>query len=276
LFAQLLNAGAGCLTLGYRVMREDRTLLRAVTATRMRAMFRAYDRFPKFSTFEALANAAQAYLPIIMIAALVSGPEAGYLGLAMYAVQAPMTLLGGAVSQVYLSQAAQAHRAGRLGSFTTGVFGKLLRVGVGPIVFAGLVAPSAFALIFGEDWRRSGDLVAWMTPWFVLQFLSSPLSMALPVTSSQLMSLALQIGGMLTRVAAVQAAALAFPLYISESYALSGVVAYGAYLAVVLHVVAARARDVAAQVSKAAPYVLVWVAGGVAVSAALRALFAGS
>jgi hypothetical protein len=90
------------------------------------------------------------------------------------------------------------------------------------------------------------------------------------------MSLALQIGGMLTRVAAVQAAALAFPLYISESYALSGVVAYGAYLAVVLHVVAARARDVAAQVSKAAPYVLVWVAGGVAVSAALRALFAGS
>ena len=47
------------------------------------------------------------------IAALVSGQEAGYLGLAMYAVQAPMTLLGGAVSQVYLSRAAHEHREQR-------------------------------------------------------------------------------------------------------------------------------------------------------------------
>jgi O-antigen/teichoic acid export membrane protein len=272
LFAQLLNSGAGCLALGYRVLREDRSLLRAVSAARIRAMFRAYDRFPKFSTFEALANAAQAYLPIIMIAALVSGPEAGYLGLAMYAIQAPVTLLGGAVSQVYLSEAPEEHRARRLGSFTTDVFGRLVRIGVGPIVFGGLVAPNAFALIFGEDWRRAGELVVWMTPWFVLQFLYTPLAMALPVTSSQKTSLVLQIGGMVTRVVAVQAAALLFPRYISESYALSGVVAYGAYLAVVLHVVAARPSDVAAQIRGAAPYTLAWGVGGLVVSAALRTL----
>jgi O-antigen/teichoic acid export membrane protein len=238
----------------------------------MRAMFRQYDRFPKLSTLEAVSNAAQAYLPLIMIAALVSGQEAGYLGLAMYAVQAPMTLLGGAVSQVYLSRAAHEHREQRLGTFTTEVFGRLLRIGVGPIVFGGLVAPDAFAIVFGQDWRRAGDLVVWMTPWFVLQFLAFPLSMALPITRSHKTSLVLQTGGMLVRVAAVQLAALLIPSRISESYALSGFLMYAAFLAVVLHVVAARKRDVLAEVKGAAPYILAWAAAGVLIHLALAAL----
>jgi O-antigen/teichoic acid export membrane protein len=272
LLAQLLNSGMACLTLGYRVLRSEPTLRRSVSLTRMRAMFRQYDRFPKFSTWEAVSNAAQAYLPVIMIAALVSGQEAGHLGLAMYAVQAPMTLLGGAVSQVYLSRAAHEHRAQRLATFTTEVFGRLLRIGIGPIVFAGIVASNAFAIVFGPDWRRAGDLVVWMTPWFMFQFLSFPLSMALPVTSSQKTSLVLQISGMLVRVAAVQVAALLIPSRISEAYALSGFLVYAAYLAVVLHVVAARKRDVLAEVRRAAPYILAWAAAGVLIALALAAL----
>jgi O-antigen/teichoic acid export membrane protein len=272
LLAQMLNSGMSCLTLGYRVLRDERSLRRSISLRRMRAMFRRYDRFPKFSTLEAVSNAAQGYLPIIMIAALVSGPEAGYLSLAMYAVQAPMALLGGAVSQVYLSRAAQEHREQRLDTFTTEVFGRLLRLGVGPIVFAGLVAPDAFGIVFGHDWRRAGDLVVWMTPWFVLQFLSFPLSMALPVTHSQRTSLVLQVGGMLVRVAAVQVAAMLLPSRISEAYALSGSVAYGAYLAVVLHVVAARKRAVLAEIRGAAPYVLAWAAAGVLVALTLATL----
>jgi O-antigen/teichoic acid export membrane protein len=276
LIAQLLNAGMGCLTLGYRVLREETALRRSVSLRRMRAMFRQYDRFPKFSTLEAVSNAAQGYLPLIMIAALVSVPEAGYLGLAMYAVQAPMALLGSAVSQVYLSRAAHEHREQRLGAFTTEVFGRLLRLGVGPIVFAGVVAPDAFAFVFGQDWRRAGDLVVWMTPWFVLQFLSYPLSMALPVTHSQKTSLVLQIGGMLVRVAAVQVAALTIPSRISESYALSGLVAYAGYLAVVLHVVAARRSDVLREIKGAAPYIVAWAAAGVLAAAVLAALIPDS
>jgi O-antigen/teichoic acid export membrane protein len=272
LLAQMLNSGVACLTLGYRVVRSERGLRRSVSLRRMRAMFRQYDRFPKFSTLEAVSNAAQGYLPLIMIAALVSGQEAGYLGLAMYAVQAPMSLLGGAVSQVYLSHAAHEHREQRLGTFTTGVFGQLLRIGVGPIIFAGFVASDAFAIIFGQDWRRAGELVVWMTPWFVLQFLSFPLSMALPVTRSQRTSLVLQLGGMLVRVAAVQAAAALMPSRISESYALSGFVAYVAYLAVVLHVVAARKRDVLAEIKRAAPYILAWAAAGALIALVLAAL----
>jgi O-antigen/teichoic acid export membrane protein len=272
LLAQMLNSGMACLTLGYRVLRNEPALRRSVSLPRMRAMFRQYDRFPKLSTLEAVSNAAQAYLPLIMIAALVSGQEAGYLGLAMYAVQAPMTLLGGAVSQVYLSRAAHEHREQRLGTFTTEVFGRLLRIGVGPIVFGGLVAPDAFAIVFGQDWRRAGDLVVWMTPWFVLQFLAFPLSMALPITRSHKTSLVLQTGGMLVRVAAVQLAALLIPSRISESYALSGFLMYAAFLAVVLHVVAARKRDVLAEVKGAAPYILAWAAAGVLIHLALAAL----
>lgn len=207
-----------------------RKILSGATWQGMRSAFRAYRRFPQYSALEALANMAAIQLPLILIAA-ISGAEAGHLLLALTIIQAPMTLLGSAVGQAYLSQAPEEHRAGRLDRFTRSIVGGLFKTGAPVLILGGLLAPVLFPLVFGEEWARAGILMAWMTPWFVLQFIASPVSMVLHVTNNQRAALLLQIAGFVLRIGSIYVGNLfAMP---SEVYALSGAVFYGVYLLVV-------------------------------------------
>ena len=273
---QTLGTVTGCIVLGYRLLKSDRASLATVSILRMRAAFAAYDRFPKYSTLEALSNSASIQLPIIMVAALAIGPEAGFLILAMTVMQAPMALLGTAVSQVYLSRAPDEHRAGKLDTFTTSVFGALVKSGVGPLVFAGLIAPELFSIVFGADWRRAGLLVAWMTPWFIMQFVSVPVSMALHVTGHQRAAFVLQLFGLALRVSAVYLAYALVTDAISEVYAISGFVFYAVYLAVVLRAVAAKSAGVIREAGRALPVILAWAALGWIVSVAADKLLSSA
>lgn len=233
LVGQTLNYGAGAVTLGAGLLHGERPLLRRVSAGGMIRAARLHHRFPKYSIWEALANAAAIHLPVLLIAALAPGPEAGFLALAVFLLQAPMALLGQAVGQVYLSGAPEALRAGRLPDFTRGMLARLTRLSVAPITFLAFVSPAAFGLVFGQEWGRSGELVAWMAPWFFFQFLASPLSTVLHVTGRQRAAMTLQLLGLLLRVGAVLGAAFATPVWIVEAYAVSGLIFYAAYLAVV-------------------------------------------
>lgn len=263
LLGYVLNSGAACFSLGARWLWSERSTLRHLTWSGMRAMAVEYHRFPKYSTLEALSNSAAIQLPIIIIAATAAGPEAGYIALAMYAMQAPMALVGTAIGQVYLSRAPEEYRAGRLGSFTAEIFGGLLKAGVGPLLFAGIVSPVAFAFVFGEEWRRAGDLVTWMTPWFIMQFIASPISMSLLVTGRQRTALLLQLFGLVIRVATVAIFAAVNNSWVSEAYAISGCLTYLAYAAVILMVLSIEMKQVIFYASKSVRHIMSWIAGGI-------------
>ena len=259
LLGQAVSSGAGFFGLGRAALSVDNAALRKVNRLSMRRVFREYDRFPKYSTFEALANNAAIQLPVIIIAAMTAGPEAGYLLLAMRAMAFPMALVGGAIAQVYLSRAPDEMRAGRLAAFTAQTIGGLAKSGVGPLIFIGIVSPVMFPLVFGAGWQRAGELVAWMTPWFILQFLSSPVSMTLHVTGRQRTSLNLQIFGLLLRVGAVCVAGWLAQQYIVEVYAISGLLFYFAYLLVVARASGVEIRELAHEIKSCIGLSLVWI-----------------
>ena len=77
-------------------------------------------------------------------------------------------------------------------------------------------------------------LVAWMTPWLLLQFLASPVSSVLSVTGQLRVAMLLQLAGLALRLAAVWIGARVFAAVANEAYAVSGAVFYGAYLLVIL------------------------------------------
>ncbi|MDP9963016.1 O-antigen/teichoic acid export membrane protein [Variovorax paradoxus] len=265
LLGQIISSGAGLLGLGRDALRDDRSPVKKINWAGMRQMTRTYDQFPKYSTFEAFANSASTQLPVIVIAALSMGPEAGYLILAMRAMAAPMGLIGNAVSQVYLSRAPEELRAGRLANFTLQIIGGLAKSGVGPLIFAGVVSPLAFPLIFGHEWLRAGELVAWMTPWFILQFLASPVSMTLHVTGNQRAALNLQIFGLVLRVGAVGIAGRWMSTHVVEIYAISGFLFYGLYLYVVARFSGIRPGDLYMVLRKSFRTLLIWMGAGAAV-----------
>ncbi len=260
---QMISSGAGALGLGWRTLANSRELLSKVSVTDMRRLFRAYDRFPKYSSLESFANNAAIQVPVLIIAAAALGPEAGYLALAMRVMQAPMGLIGGAIGQVYLSRAPEEHRAGRLGVFTASILGGLMKTGVGPLAFAGIVAPSVFALVFGGPWGRAGVLVAWMTPWFIFQFLASPVSMALHVTNHQKQAFLLQLFGLVMRVGFVFSVLHFYRSGVAEAYAVTGFVFYLIYLILVLKVVGCRLSDISPEIKKAFAFILPWCVGGI-------------
>ncbi len=236
LVGYLLNTGAACIGLGYQLVRQQRTRRngQGINVARLKQAWKDHDRFPKYSTWDALCNSAAIQVPVIMIAALAAGPEAGYLLLAMSVIQAPMSLFGTAIGQVYLSRAPQAYRDGQLASFTKQVLGGLIKAGVGPLLLMGALSPFLFGFVFGEEWERAGVLVAWMTPWFVMQFLASPISMAMYITGKQQTVFLLQVSGLAFRVIAVWLASKLPNAPLTEAYAVSGTTFYAVYLWLIL------------------------------------------
>ena len=259
LLGQLINSGAGIFGLGRIAWRYEGHSFRQVSVANMLSVLRAHDRFPKYSTFEALANNAGIQLPILFIAAVAMGSEAGYIFLAMRVMGVPMTLIGGAVSQVYLSRAPGELREQSLGLFTENIFSNLVRLGVGPLIFIGIVAPAIFPFIFGAKWQRAGELVTWMTPWFIFQFLSSPISMVMHITGNQRKMLLLTFFGGMLRLAAVIMAWSVFQGYVSEFYSVASAIVYLFYGWIFLRASGVGARKIASCILRNFYLFIAWV-----------------
>jgi O-antigen/teichoic acid export membrane protein len=233
LVGNMLTLGSGGVSLAAQALRHDRSRLQAISPAAMRQTLSKYRRYPVFSIPEALANVAGMQVPILMIAA-ASGPEAGQLFLAMQVMAAPLALIGASVGQVYASRANEELRNGTLHRFTLTMMKRLFLIGVLPITAAALLSPFVFALVFGAEWQRAGVIVAWIAPWMLAQLVVSPVSMALHVAGAQKTGMFLQFLGLAIRASFVFIAMAIAPKLAVEIFAVSGVVFYVIYSAIVL------------------------------------------
>jgi O-antigen/teichoic acid export membrane protein len=201
----IVNLGSGFIRLATDALRKDKSVLKTRSSGSMIATWKQYIEYPRYSVPEALANVAGVQVAIIVIAAS-SGDEAGHVFMAMQAVQAPMMLLGAAVGQVFASRVADEEGHGRLGPFTADTMGKLLRFCLPSVLLVAIAAPTAFPLVLGEAWFRTGALVPWFAPWIVLQFVSSPPSTVILLRGHHREMLILTIVGMVGRIGVTGAA----------------------------------------------------------------------
>lgn len=275
LLGQVVSSCMGMIGLCRSIKNTDQPYLRKISWSGMRSALKRYQRFPKYSTFEAFANSAAIDIPVILIAAKSIGPDAGYLMLATRAMSIPMGMIGGAVSQVYLSKASDEMRSGNLGVFTTRIVGGLMKSGVGPLIFIGIVSPVGFPLIFGSAWHEAGYMVAWMTPWFVMQFLSSPVSMTLHVAGRQEVALLLQFVGLVIRVGSVGGAIVLEINSLVEIYAVSGFVFYAIYLFTIVRIGKMKMHDLAQEAKTSILPILIWGVLGVAVTVFYNSIMSG-
>lgn len=234
LLGQLINIGGGIIGLSRYFLKNNLSLVRVLNVNKFKSTFKQYDQFPKYSVLESFANTGATQIPIILIAYYAISAEAGFLMLATRLLSMPISLIGGAVAQVYISEAAQKYEKGVLKEFTHNIIITLLKIGAIPITFVGIIAPFIIPLILGEEWERTGIIISWMVPWFLMQFITSPVSMTLHITNHQKLAMILQFIGFLLRVGTVIVGGLYFQGYITEIYSVSGFVFYSLYLLIVL------------------------------------------
>ena len=259
LLGQVMTSGTGVYRLGKRAWADVKTYQNSITRSTLKSTFLMHANFPKYSTFEAFSNNANVQLPLVIIAAKAIGPEAGFALLAMRAAAVPMGLIGSSISQVYFSRASDDYRAGRLPALTKKIIAGLVGSGVGPLMMIGILAPDLMPLVFGPQWARAGELVSWMTPWFILQFISSPISMALHVTGNQRLAMLNQIWGLVLRVGLTAIASIYYKPFIVEIYSLTGIAFYLGYFLIILKVTGVNLIGLLSIIKKPIVIVFFWL-----------------
>ena len=231
----IVNGGAAALLVLGRMWRQGTLKRLYPDLSRLPRAFRRYSYYPRYSVWEGVANSAAVQLPILLIGAYSPKAEVGFLLLALNVVQAPMALFGTATAQVFISQAPEKARQGKLAGVTRASAASLAKVGIALLVPIGLLSPVVFPLAFGQEWARAGILAAWMAPWLIVQFVASPLSMALYILERQRLAFGLHLVGLTIRVGMTWAGILFFQNRGAEAYALSGLLFYGMMIFLILH-----------------------------------------
>lgn len=231
LLGQLFSLGAGLLKLSNSAYSDLKNL---TTSYDLKSVAYKYRDYPKYSTFESIANVSAVQLPLIIIASFLIGPEVGYLMLAMKVLGIPMGLIGRAMSQVYLSHAPEFYKKGQLYNYTISILKKIFKIVIIPFLLLAVVSPYIFDFIFGQQWEGLGRYILIMIPWYFMQIISSPISMALHIIGSQKIALSLQILGFVMRVGVLWWLALLGSSVIVNYYIFSGFLFYLIYMVVII------------------------------------------
>lgn len=152
-----------------------------VSLRSMRETLRRHRRFPTLVMPSAFLNTLGTQGPFLLVGFLFGAPIVGLLGLTQRVLAAPASLLGQAISSVFLGESASVLR-GKVGS-SYGIFlrasGLLAAVGAVFFTVVFLTAPFLFGLVFGEQWVSAGMYAQAMCISVAFQFVVVPVSQTL-------------------------------------------------------------------------------------------------
>jgi O-antigen/teichoic acid export membrane protein len=185
-----LTAGAGLATPAAREGRR-RPVLRAVA--------HRYRRFPQLLAPAGMLNALGISAPTLLIAAFYGGAAAGWFGLTQRVLALPVTLVGQAVAQVYLSELARSRRDlhGNARALFRSTSLHLAYAGAAGATVLVLAGPLLFSAVFGSSWTTSGEMARAMAAALAAQIVASPVSQTLIVLERNRTQLAWDAGRLL-------------------------------------------------------------------------------
>ncbi len=199
ILGQVTGQAAGMSSLGALALRDRWHLFRGVRLRQVLWVAQRYRQFPYFSTWGGLLNTIGMQLPPLLFAVLFSPAAAGIYALAHRVLSLPMSLVGQAIGNVFLSRAAEAQREGNLALLVAKVHEKLAQIAMPPVLVLAVVGPDLFVWVFGSEWREAGVFARLMVPMLYFQFILSPISSIFNVLEKQGQGMVLQGVMVLTR-----------------------------------------------------------------------------
>ena len=136
-----------------------------------------YARFPRLMAGASILNLTAIQIPFLLIPGFLGPEPAGHYFLAYRTLFLPANFIGGAISQVFLGEAASRAREGEgLQMLTTRIF-LVLAAAYLPlytVCFAG--AGRLFPLVFGPKWGEAGSVAQVLAPMVLTWSLARPLA----------------------------------------------------------------------------------------------------
>lgn len=227
--ATLLGSALSTTELGRRIWQDDGAeLRRCVSIDRIWRCSGRYRKFPFIDSWGALLNTVSWQLPALMLNYFFSATVVGHYSLGLRMLQLPMSLVGGAIGQVYFQRAAEAKARGELGPVVRNTLERLTAIGLFPMLVLGTTGPEVFAFVFGGEWGEAGRYAQVLSVWTFFWFLSSPISTTISVLEKQSFGLACSTAILMTRFVALWIGGTAQdPVLALGLYAISGAILYG-------------------------------------------------
>jgi O-antigen/teichoic acid export membrane protein len=149
-------------------------------------------KFPLLSFPSSFLDALCLSLPLPLLVRLYGISTGGYYSLVWKAIAVPSVLITVAVADTFHRRLAVTARdePSRVLHLFRSVSVGLLLTGIIPAATIWLFGPALFGWVFGAKWALSGTMAVIITPWYLAQFVVSPLSRVVVVLSGQEMKLA--------------------------------------------------------------------------------------
>jgi len=233
IWAGIVGSSLSTLVLGGQIMRDNGTFFfQKIRWRAMKPLFSRYKKFPLISLWSAFLNNASWKLPALMLGAFFSPAVVGFYALGFTIIQMPMSLVGGAISQVFLQKAAAAKRDGTLPGLVEKLFALLLATSLAPLSVLAVSGEVIFSCIFGHRWLEAGTYAQILAVWAAVWFVSSPLSMLFNVLERQGFGLKINIMIFLSRFLSIAVGGWLQDVKIALwLFSFSGILVYG-YLCV--------------------------------------------
>lgn len=215
--------------LGGQILRDNGNfLINNITWREMWAGLKRHKKFPKYSSWSALFNTTSWKLPVLMLGIFFSPAVVGFYALGFRILQMPMSLIGGAISQVFIQRAAQAKIDGTLGPLVEKLFERLVMVGMFPMLMLTIIGRDLYIVVFGENWAEAGAYTQILSVWAFVWFISSPMGSLFYVLNKHESLLRIQFFIFSTRLFSLLIGGIMADVFIGLFlFSLSGIFIYG-------------------------------------------------
>jgi lipopolysaccharide exporter len=138
---------------------------------------KTYANFPLFTVWNSLINVVGIQAPVLLFARYFTLDTAGFFSQTMRVLGLPAALIGQAVAQVFYPRVARHEgEPSATGRFIQQVATSLLVLSFMVFSVVALYGADLFAWALGDQWDTAGLYAQYLAPWFMIAFVSSPLS----------------------------------------------------------------------------------------------------
>lgn len=142
-------------------------------------------------------------LPVVLFSGYYSAALVGLYILAHRMLFAPVTLIGNAVGNVFMSNAKHYLVAGTLAKNTLDIHNRLILIAMPIMALTLPFLPEIFAVVFGEKWTEAGEIAQFIAIWIYFVFTASPISTVLVAMEKQKLAAYFDFGSCIVRLGSV-------------------------------------------------------------------------
>ncbi len=155
---------------------------------RRKIVGKTYIEFPKVNLPHALMDITRELLIVYFILLFFDKNILGSYDFSFKMLKLPLTVIGGAIGQVYFQKIASKKNLGEsLFEITIQTMRNLFLISIVPFTVLYLWGEELFSFVFGKEWALAGKYSQIMAPWLMMNLIVSPVSQ-LPVVVGKIKS----------------------------------------------------------------------------------------